>query len=89
MIIRIPVQIPASCSLLVYCLASTSTLITEIILSFEMLAQFLPKYTTLYEVSQEERSIFREVIRSVTLSKKMYMYMRPSPNGFRDIAVSR
>jgi hypothetical protein len=32
----------------------------------------------------EERSVFWEVIISVILSKKMYMYMYPIPNGFRD-----
>jgi hypothetical protein len=39
-------------------------------------------------VSQEERSVFWEVIVSVTLSKKVYMYMCPIPNGFRDRAIS-
>jgi hypothetical protein len=38
-------------------------------------------------VSQEERSIFWEVIVSVILSKKVYMYMCPIPNGFRDRAI--
>jgi hypothetical protein len=42
----------------------------------------------LYRVSQEGRSIFWEVIVSVTLSKKVYMYMCPIPNGFRDSAIS-
>jgi hypothetical protein len=41
-----------------------------------------------YTVSQEERSIFWEVIVSVILSRKMYMYMCPIPNGFRDGAIS-
>jgi len=36
----------------------------------------------LYRVSQEERSIFWEVIVSVILSKKLYMNMCPIPNGF-------
>jgi predicted transport protein len=40
-------------------------------------------------VSQEERSIFCEVIVSVILSKKkVYMYMCSIPNGFRDRAIS-
>jgi hypothetical protein len=39
-------------------------------------------------MSQEERSIFLEVIVSVTLSKKVYLYMYPIPNGFRDRAIS-
>jgi hypothetical protein len=43
---------------------------------------------TLYSVSQEERSIFWEVIVSVILSKKVYVYMCPILNGFRDRAIS-
>jgi hypothetical protein len=39
-------------------------------------------------VSQEERLILREVIASVILSKKVYMYMCSIPNGFRDRAIS-
>jgi hypothetical protein len=39
-------------------------------------------------VPQEERSIFGEVLVSVILSKKVYMYMCPIPNGFRDRAIS-
>jgi hypothetical protein len=42
---------------------------------------------TMYRVSQEERSIFWEVIVSVILSKKLYMNMFPIPNGFRDRAI--
>jgi len=41
----------------------------------------------MYGVSQEERSIFWEVIVSVILSKNVYMNMCPIPNGFRDRAV--
>jgi hypothetical protein len=41
-----------------------------------------------YRVSQEERSIFWEVIVSVILSKNLYMYMCHVPNGFRDRAIS-
>ena len=41
----------------------------------------------LYRVSQEERSIFWEVMVSVILSKKLYMNMCPIPNGFRDRAI--
>jgi hypothetical protein len=44
------------------------------------------------QVSQEEWSIFWEVIASVILSKKrstcIYMYMCSIPNGFRDRAIS-
>jgi hypothetical protein len=40
-----------------------------------------------YRVSQEERSIFWEVTESVILSKKVYMYVYPIPNGFRDTAI--
>jgi hypothetical protein len=39
-------------------------------------------------VSQEGWSIFWEVIVSVSLGKKFYMYMYPIPNGFRDRAIS-
>jgi len=42
----------------------------------------------LYRVSQEEISIFCEVIVSVILSTKMYMYMSPITNCFRDRAIS-
>ena len=38
----------------------------------------------IYRVSQEERSIFWEVIVSVILIKNVYMNMYPIPNGFRD-----
>jgi len=38
-------------------------------------------------VSQEKRSIFREVIISVILSKNVYMNMCPIPNDFRDRAI--
>jgi hypothetical protein len=37
---------------------------------------------------REERSIFREVIKLVILSNKLYMYMCTIPNGFRDTAIS-
>jgi hypothetical protein len=36
----------------------------------------------------EERSIFWEVMVSVIVSKKVYMYMCPIANGFRDRAIS-
>jgi hypothetical protein len=39
------------------------------------------------QVSQEERPVFWEVIVSAILSKKMYMYICPIPNGFRDRAM--
>jgi hypothetical protein len=42
----------------------------------------------LYRMFQEERSIFSEVMVSVFLSKKVYIYMCPIPNGFRDRAIS-
>jgi len=41
----------------------------------------------IYIVSQEERSIFWEVIVSVILSKILYMNMYPIPNGFQDRAI--
>jgi len=36
----------------------------------------------LYRMSQEEMSVFWEVIVSVILSKKVCMYMCSIPNGF-------
>jgi hypothetical protein len=42
----------------------------------------------IYRVPQEEMSVFWEVIVSVILSKEVYMYMCPTPNGFRDRAIS-
>jgi hypothetical protein len=39
-------------------------------------------------MSEEERSVFWEVIALVILSKKVYMHMCPIPNGFRDRAIS-
>jgi hypothetical protein len=42
----------------------------------------------IYRVSQEEISVFWEVIVSVILSKRVFMYMCPIPNGFRDRAIS-
>jgi hypothetical protein len=42
----------------------------------------------IYSVSQEEMSIFWEVIVSVILSKKVYVYMCPIPNGFWDRDIS-
>ena len=38
-------------------------------------------------MSQEERSIFWEVIVSIILSKNVYMNMCPIPNDFRDRAI--
>jgi hypothetical protein len=43
---------------------------------------------SVYRVSQEESSIFWEIIISSILSKKVYIYMFPIPNGFRDRAIS-
>jgi len=40
-----------------------------------------------YKVFQKEMSIFCEVIVSVILSKNVYMYTCPTPNGFRDRAI--
>jgi hypothetical protein len=42
-------------------------------------------YTSIYRVSQEERSIFWEVIHS---KEKVYVNMCPIPNGFRYLARS-
>jgi hypothetical protein len=38
-------------------------------------------------MSQEEKSVFWEVIVLATVSKKAYMYMYPIPNGLRDTAI--
>jgi hypothetical protein len=38
-------------------------------------------------VSLEERSVFWEVIVSVVLSRKLYVYMCPIPNDFKDRAI--
>jgi hypothetical protein len=46
------------------------------------------QHSAQYRVSQEERSIFWEVIVSVILSRKLYMYMCIIPNRFRDTAIS-
>jgi hypothetical protein len=48
---------------------------------------YIVKNMPIYRVSQEEKSIFWEVILSVILSKKLYMNMCPIPNGFRDRAI--
>jgi hypothetical protein len=50
-----------------------------------MLLKFLS--FALYRMSQEESSVFWEVIVSVIL-KKVYMYMYPIPEGFRDRIIS-
>jgi hypothetical protein len=42
----------------------------------------------IYRLSQKKRSIFCKVIVSVILSKKLYTYMCPIANGFRDRAIS-
>jgi hypothetical protein len=42
----------------------------------------------IYTVSLHERSVFLEVIVSVILSKKVYMYMFLILNGFRDRDIS-
>jgi hypothetical protein len=56
-----------------------------------LLLTIIPAFVlyALYRMSQEERSVFWEVIVSVILSKKkVYMYLCPIPNGFRDRAIS-
>jgi hypothetical protein len=47
----------------------------------------LSNHSTLYRVSQEERSILSEVIGSVILSKTVYMHMCPVSNSFRDRGI--
>jgi hypothetical protein len=39
-------------------------------------------------MSKEERSVFWEAIVSVIPGKKVYSYVCPIPNGFRDRAIS-
>jgi hypothetical protein len=57
--------------------------------TFFLCTQFKKVFSIeLYRVSQEERSIFWEVIVSVILSKK-YKYVYPIPNGSRDRAISQ
>jgi hypothetical protein len=46
------------------------------------------RYATPVDVSQEERLIFWDVIVAVILSKKVYTYMYPILNSFRDRAIS-
>jgi hypothetical protein len=70
----------------------------SIIWEAAMLVLLMGRFTTyaiemtldgmIYRVSQEERSIFWEVIVSVILSKEVYMYMCRIPNGFRERATS-
>jgi hypothetical protein len=52
------------------------------------LSLYMYIYIYIYRVSQEERSLFWEVIVSVILSKIVYMFMCPIPNGFRETAGS-
>jgi hypothetical protein len=56
--------------------------------SFKNIFTDRPIVEDVYSVSQEEISIFWEAIISVILSKKVYMYMCPIPNGFRDRVIS-
>jgi len=42
----------------------------------------------IHRVSQEEMLVFWEVIVSVILSKRVYMYTCHIPNSFRDRAIS-
>jgi hypothetical protein len=45
-------------------------------------------FKEIYRMSQEESSIFWEVIGSVILNKNVYMYMCPIPNGFGARVIS-
>jgi hypothetical protein len=45
-------------------------------------------HSYIYRMSQEERSVFWAVTVLVILSRKVYMYMCPIPNGFQDKAIS-
>jgi hypothetical protein len=45
-------------------------------------------YMDIYRMFQEEVLIFWEFILSFILSKKLFKYMCPIPNGFRGRAIS-
>jgi exonuclease III len=49
--------------------------------------EFYDDFERIYRVSQEERTIFWEVMVSVVLRKKLYKNVCPIPNGFRDRAI--
>jgi hypothetical protein len=57
--------------------------------SFQFIIHLSSYDHTLYSMSQEEGSIFWEVIVPVIISKKVYMYMCPILNDFRGRAISR
>jgi hypothetical protein len=63
----------------------TTTVVTE---SMQLSSRSEAIYVVHVRVQQEERSVFWEIIVSVILSKKVYMYMCPIPNGFRATAIS-
>jgi hypothetical protein len=56
--------------------------------SFQGLCKYHKLTVPIYRVPQEERSIFWEVIVSVILSKKVYIYICPIPNGLQDRTIS-
>jgi hypothetical protein len=58
-----------------------------LIMSIDMTTQLGVAVRYICRMSQEERSIFWDVVISVILSKKLYMNMCPIPNGFRDRAI--
>jgi hypothetical protein len=55
---------------------------------FKCCSIFVAQKHIIYRMSQEERTIFWKLIVSVILSKKLYVYMCPIPNGFRDRAIT-
>jgi hypothetical protein len=63
-----------------------STTYTTNLIENHIVYIYTPVYT--YRVAQKKSSIFWEAIVSVILSKKLYMYMCPIPNGFQHGAVS-
>jgi hypothetical protein len=69
-----------------YCLTVCSYGDTELLMMLRL--SMLREGLFIYRVSQEERSIFWEIIVSVILRKKVYMNMFPIPNGFRYLARS-
>jgi hypothetical protein len=52
------------------------------------LSLYLIIYLSTRPYTECPKKIFWEVIVSVILSKEVYMYMCPIPNGFRDTAIS-
>jgi hypothetical protein len=59
----------------------------KIIPFFETFAR-INIFNVIQKYMQVDKSIFSEVIVSAILSRKVYMYMCPIPNGFRGRVIS-